>query len=76
MTRIQSEQRRERTASRFLLQKSGDVAMQKWWRSSTNSLADAVKERDRLMLAAVLRLREEDGRRGNAAPGIVLSGRR
>ena len=43
------------------LQRSGDVAMQKMYRSQTNSWADIVEARDRSMLVAVLRLREEHG---------------
>ena len=51
------------------LQGSGDVAMQKTYHSETNSLTAVVEARDRLMLAAVLRLREEHGGRSIAAPG-------
>ena len=57
------------------LQKSGDVAKERKFSSKAHSLAEVVATRDRLMLAAVSRLREEHSRRGVAAPGNALSGR-
>ena len=57
------------------LQKSGDVAKERKYSSKAHSLADVVAIRDRLMLAAVSRLREAHGERGVAAPDSALSGR-